>query len=248
MAISLRAKPLGGLGWEDAVEPINWSTEWLASLLWVGRVFAFTLIGFTLVVWLLVRRTGWGRQFWRLSRRVLHPAGTRLDQLAADSDRRAVAAADRRRSPDRRRPLLLEQRPVHRAAGARRSLILEVRRDLRRDRHHQRAARPGQLLHRPGADHSLAAVAQPADGRRLAQRFGLSPRPVRSRTGGQSRSAHPAGRHVVRLDVPIAGPGRGVIGGVAGLLHASSSGDCRARSPSAASRSPGRWSSWPTST
>ena len=74
---------LGGLGLEDAVEPINWSTEWLTSLLWVGRVFAFTAIGFFLVAWLLVRRTGWGRQFWRLSgvyfipRRASRGAGAR---------------------------------------------------------------------------------------------------------------------------------------------------------------------------
>ena len=47
--------------------PIDWSTEWLTSLLWVGRVFAFTVIGFALVGWLLIRRTAWGRQFWRLS-------------------------------------------------------------------------------------------------------------------------------------------------------------------------------------
>ena len=49
------------------MEPINWSTEWLTSLLWVGRVFALTAIGFFLVAWLLIRRTVWGRQFWRLS-------------------------------------------------------------------------------------------------------------------------------------------------------------------------------------
>jgi vitamin B12/bleomycin/antimicrobial peptide transport system ATP-binding/permease protein len=47
--------------------PIDWSTEWLTSLLWVGRVFVFTVIGFALVAWLLIRRTAWGRQFWRLS-------------------------------------------------------------------------------------------------------------------------------------------------------------------------------------
>jgi putative ATP-binding cassette transporter len=47
--------------------PIDWSTEWLTSLLWVGRVYAFTVIGFALVGWLLIRRTEWGRQFWRLS-------------------------------------------------------------------------------------------------------------------------------------------------------------------------------------
>ena len=58
------------------MEPIeDWSTEWLASLLWVARVFVFTLIGFTLVAWLLIRRTRWGRQFWRLSRAYFIPRG-----------------------------------------------------------------------------------------------------------------------------------------------------------------------------
>ncbi len=49
------------------MEPINWSTEWLTSLLWLLRTYALTLIGFTLIAWLLIRRTRWGRQFWRLS-------------------------------------------------------------------------------------------------------------------------------------------------------------------------------------
>jgi vitamin B12/bleomycin/antimicrobial peptide transport system ATP-binding/permease protein len=49
------------------MESINWSTEWLTSLLWVGEVFIFVVIGFTLIAWFLVRRTRWGRQFWRLS-------------------------------------------------------------------------------------------------------------------------------------------------------------------------------------
>jgi vitamin B12/bleomycin/antimicrobial peptide transport system ATP-binding/permease protein len=49
------------------VEQINWSTEWLTSLLWLLRTYALTLIGFTLIAWLLIRRTRWGRQFWRLS-------------------------------------------------------------------------------------------------------------------------------------------------------------------------------------
>jgi vitamin B12/bleomycin/antimicrobial peptide transport system ATP-binding/permease protein len=49
------------------MESINWSTEWLTSLLWVGKVFIFVVIGFTLIAWFLVRRTRWGRQFWRLS-------------------------------------------------------------------------------------------------------------------------------------------------------------------------------------
>jgi vitamin B12/bleomycin/antimicrobial peptide transport system ATP-binding/permease protein len=49
------------------MESINWSTEWLTSLMWVGKVFIFVVIGFTLIAWFLVRRTRWGRQFWRLS-------------------------------------------------------------------------------------------------------------------------------------------------------------------------------------
>jgi vitamin B12/bleomycin/antimicrobial peptide transport system ATP-binding/permease protein len=46
---------------------IDWSREWLTSLLWIARVFLFTIIGFWLVAWFLIRRTRWGRQFWRLS-------------------------------------------------------------------------------------------------------------------------------------------------------------------------------------
>jgi putative ATP-binding cassette transporter len=49
------------------METINWSTEWLSSLFWIARVFLFVVIGFALVAWLLIRRTQWGRQFWRLS-------------------------------------------------------------------------------------------------------------------------------------------------------------------------------------
>jgi putative ATP-binding cassette transporter len=46
---------------------IDWSREWLTSLLWIARVFLFVVIGFALVGWFLIRRTRWGRQFWRLS-------------------------------------------------------------------------------------------------------------------------------------------------------------------------------------
>lgn len=46
---------------------VNWSTEWLNSLLWVFGVWALVIIGFALVGWFLIRRTRWGRQFWRLS-------------------------------------------------------------------------------------------------------------------------------------------------------------------------------------
>ena len=46
---------------------IDWATEWLTSLLWVGRVFVIATVALFLVVWALTRRTRWGRQFWRLS-------------------------------------------------------------------------------------------------------------------------------------------------------------------------------------
>jgi putative ATP-binding cassette transporter len=39
----------------------------LTSLLWLIKVFVLTIVGFVLVAWFLIRRTGWGRQFWRLS-------------------------------------------------------------------------------------------------------------------------------------------------------------------------------------
>jgi putative ATP-binding cassette transporter len=46
---------------------VNWSTEWLHSLLWVFGVWVLVVVGFALVGWFLIRRTRWGRQFWRLS-------------------------------------------------------------------------------------------------------------------------------------------------------------------------------------
>lgn len=49
------------------MEQVNWSTEWLTSLLWLLKVFAITAVVFVLIAWLLTRRTRWGRQFWRLS-------------------------------------------------------------------------------------------------------------------------------------------------------------------------------------
>ena len=49
------------------MEPIDWSREWLTSLLWVAKVFGLTIVIFVVVGWLLATRTKWGRQFWRLS-------------------------------------------------------------------------------------------------------------------------------------------------------------------------------------
>ncbi|MGE3252001.1 ABC transporter ATP-binding protein/permease [Pseudonocardia sp.] len=47
--------------------PIDWGSEWLTSLLWIFEVTAYVLIGFVVVAWMLVTRTNWGRQFWRIS-------------------------------------------------------------------------------------------------------------------------------------------------------------------------------------
>jgi vitamin B12/bleomycin/antimicrobial peptide transport system ATP-binding/permease protein len=49
------------------VEQIEWSTEWWRSPAWVGGVFVLTVVGFAIIGWLLIKRTAWGRQFWRLS-------------------------------------------------------------------------------------------------------------------------------------------------------------------------------------
>ena len=46
---------------------VDWPTEWWRSPVWIGGVFVLTVVGFALIGWLLIKRTGWGRQFWRLS-------------------------------------------------------------------------------------------------------------------------------------------------------------------------------------
>ncbi len=55
------------------MEQIDWSTEWWKSPVWIGGVYLLTLVGFALIGWLLVKRTAWGRQFWRLSSRYFIP-------------------------------------------------------------------------------------------------------------------------------------------------------------------------------
>ncbi|HNG81396.1 MAG TPA: SbmA/BacA-like family transporter, partial [Burkholderiaceae bacterium] len=46
---------------------MNWSNEALESLIWIGRTYLLALAGALLVGAVLVRVTGWGRQFWRLA-------------------------------------------------------------------------------------------------------------------------------------------------------------------------------------
>jgi putative ATP-binding cassette transporter len=49
------------------VTSLDWKHEWSASLIWSGTVFVITVVAFGVVVWLLTRFTGWGRQFWRIA-------------------------------------------------------------------------------------------------------------------------------------------------------------------------------------
>ncbi|MFN4238749.1 MAG: ABC transporter ATP-binding protein/permease [Vogesella sp.] len=46
---------------------MNWGSELLASLIWLGQAMVITLLLSGGAVWLLTRHTQWGRQFWRLS-------------------------------------------------------------------------------------------------------------------------------------------------------------------------------------
>lgn len=46
---------------------LDWKTEWMASLTWIGEVFLITVVGFAVVCWLVVRYTTWGKQLYRLS-------------------------------------------------------------------------------------------------------------------------------------------------------------------------------------
>jgi putative ATP-binding cassette transporter len=49
------------------VTSLDWKHEWIASLIWSGTVSVITVVASGVVVWLLTRFTGWGRQFWRIA-------------------------------------------------------------------------------------------------------------------------------------------------------------------------------------
>ena len=147
------------------MESINWSTEWLTSLLWIARVFLFTLVGFALVGWFLIRRTRWGRQFWRLSGMYFVPRGrnwlswrpiltvallllltvaaVRLDVVLSYQGNGMFTAMQQLDAPAFWRFILIF------------GILATINVDIGAD----------HVLHRPGTDHSLAALAQPADGR-----------------------------------------------------------------------------------
>lgn len=56
---------------------IDWSTEWLTSILWVVGVTVVAALGSLLVGWALTRRTAWGRLLKRLARPYFSPRGRR---------------------------------------------------------------------------------------------------------------------------------------------------------------------------
>ncbi|WP_386093750.1 ABC transporter ATP-binding protein/permease [Vogesella facilis] len=53
---------------------MDWNHELLASAIWLGKALAITLPVSGLALWLLVRFTNWGRQFWRLAGEFFLPA------------------------------------------------------------------------------------------------------------------------------------------------------------------------------
>lgn len=52
---------------------MNWNHELINSGLWLLSAFAITLIGFSILSFLLVRFTGWGQQFWFVTKDYFHP-------------------------------------------------------------------------------------------------------------------------------------------------------------------------------
>jgi vitamin B12/bleomycin/antimicrobial peptide transport system ATP-binding/permease protein len=54
---------------------VDWSTEWLSSLLWIAVVTVLALLGSAVVLALLTRFTRWGRQFRRLAYPYFSPRG-----------------------------------------------------------------------------------------------------------------------------------------------------------------------------
>jgi len=54
---------------------VDWSTEWLSSLLWIAVVTVLALLGSAIVLALVTRFTRWGRQFRRLAYPYFAPRG-----------------------------------------------------------------------------------------------------------------------------------------------------------------------------
>jgi len=54
---------------------VDWSTEWLNSLVWIGVVTLLAVLGSAIALVLVVRLTQWGRQFRRLAFPYFAPRG-----------------------------------------------------------------------------------------------------------------------------------------------------------------------------
>ena len=52
---------------------MNYSQELLTSFIWILKAIGITAVVFSLVVWLLVKTTRWGHQFWLLARGYVSP-------------------------------------------------------------------------------------------------------------------------------------------------------------------------------
>jgi len=53
---------------------VDWSHELVASLIWLGEAFAFSLVGLSLTIFALGRYTVWGRQFRKITWDYFNPA------------------------------------------------------------------------------------------------------------------------------------------------------------------------------
>lgn len=61
---------------------MDWTSELISSGLWIAKTYAITLVCFALTVWLLAKRTVWGRQFWQLSGAYFSPKRSIKPMLA----------------------------------------------------------------------------------------------------------------------------------------------------------------------
>lgn len=52
---------------------MDWSKELIESAIWIGKSLGITAVIFTLAMWLFIRFTHWGRQFWAMAKGYLTP-------------------------------------------------------------------------------------------------------------------------------------------------------------------------------
>lgn len=52
---------------------MDWSKELIESAIWIGKSLGITAVLFTLAMWLLIRFTQWGGQFWAMAKGYLTP-------------------------------------------------------------------------------------------------------------------------------------------------------------------------------